>query len=167
MCGFRRQIMTLDPKMSKVIGINIVPTHLYKDKGLFFEDYEEGEIYFDIEHFHYDSVTKKKSDGNHLLQIEFFLSAGEKSYYLVNYKWNDILGNLGGTLNIMLLVGQFFCGFYNYLLIKHLFAIYTFSFSKKEDDKKNKKDLSKFDLLRHFNFLKKQSVNNKNVFHGS
>jgi hypothetical protein len=86
--------------MSKLITINIVPTHLYKDKGLFFEDYEEGEIYFDIEHFHFDSVLKKTSNENELFKIDFILSAGEKSYYLVNYKWNDILGNLGGTLNI-------------------------------------------------------------------
>lgn len=151
----------LDPELSKLISINIVPTHLYKDKGLFFEDYEEGEIYFDIEHFHFDSVTRKITDGNDLFKIDFILSGGEKSYYLVNYKWNDILGNLGGTLNIMLLAGQFFCGFYNYLLIKHLVATYTFSFPKKEDEENKKKGLSKFHLLRHFNFFKKQTINNK------
>lgn len=152
---------TLDPELSKLIMINVVPTHLFKDKGLFTEDYEEDEIYFDIEHFHYDTLTRKYSEESSLFAIEFILSMGTKSYYLVNYKWNDILGNLGGTLNILLLIGKLICGFYNYLLIQHLIVTYTFSLNKTEKTENNNKRLSKFDSLRQFKFFKKRNLDDK------
>ena len=151
-----------DPELSKLIKINIVPTHLYKHKGLFYEDYEEGDIYFDIEHFHYDTLTRKESDGNKLFNVDFLLSAVTKSYYLVNYKWNDILGNLRGTLNIMLLFGQLICGFYNYLLIKHLIVTFTFSFAKKGKEGDTNIQPPKFSLFsRYFNFFERDSLENK------
>lgn len=73
-----------------------------------------------------------------------------KSYYLVNYKWNDIFSNSGRKLNILLLIGKLF---YNYLLIKHIIVKYIFSLNETENSDNDNKRFYKFDSLRKFNFF--------------
>ena len=72
------------------------------------------------------------------MKYEIYFGFNVQTYYLQNTKLTDILGNFGGTINLLAAIGHIFCSFYNQWLTKHKLINMAFENQIVLDEKKKK-----------------------------
>lgn len=101
----------LDWNLKKNIGYEINPTYLYKDQGIFSDDFKFDSINFNPGYKTIDINSKDDSDV--LFGYEFSVSFQSDIYYIRNEKFNNLLGRFGGWINIIFKIGSFLCSYFN------------------------------------------------------
>ena len=88
------------------------PVFLQTDNGFFEENYELDSIDFNCEKLNFEINLRDES--NPLIFTYVFQVGFSKSiYYRRNVKFKDIMANVGGIMNILILIGKLICGKYN------------------------------------------------------
>ena len=154
------QTYNLDKSLYKYYQNALIPTLLYTDYGLLYDDYRLMETNFNPRIF-YDPRIRRDSDP--LFVFDFIVNQNFQMYYQKNQKINEIAGSLGGLINVIFLIGKLICFTYNsmYLRIKIVRATFSNPFprvSKKEIfPKSNEKlsiDIIKSKIIKNLSFCK-------------
>ena len=117
------QFIAMDKSMFKYYENHLVPTMLYTDYGLIFEDYRLEETNFNPNVF-YDPRIRQQYDA--LFDYNFVIGTKLQVYHQRNQRLNDIVGSLGGIINAIFLTGKVFCLSYNSLSLKYKIIKETF-----------------------------------------
>ena len=111
------QLTFLDPFLTKNYNNAIIPTLLMTDEGLIDEDYKMNQINFNPD-ITYDPQVRDDSE-NLLFRMAFGVSFNMKVYrQKQNVKLSDVIGNMGGYLNLLFLMGKMICFAYNGMHLK-------------------------------------------------
>lgn len=102
----------------------MLPIYLKTDHGLIYDDYELDAIDFNVDSLNFDLI--KRMDVI-LFEYDFFFGYNKKTFLRKNRKLTDILANLGGIVNLLLIAGKIICLTYNGIWLKHHLINYTFS----------------------------------------
>lgn len=129
---------SLDLGLQKIISIELNPTFLYKDWGLFNDDYILDSINFNPGKQSLDFTTKDEND-NLLLEYQIALSYQTDKYYIRNQKLDDIIGSVGGMISVLYSLGSFFCIRTNSLLLMNSLINSTFRFNVNSKKKRQTK----------------------------
>ena len=95
-----------------------MPVFLETDRGLFQEDYVLDSVDFNAEKITSESMMRSSTDSI-LLEYALQFGTSQQFYYRKNSKIYQILGNLGGIINLLLLIGGVICKSYNSLVLKY------------------------------------------------
>ena len=118
------QNIKLDKSLVKEYSNGIIPTLLYTDYGLIYDDYRLIETSFNPK-ISYDPKVRQQSDPYFV--FDFMVDQNFQMYYQRNQKINEIMGSLGGLLNAIFLIGKLVCYTYNSLYLKFKIIKATFS----------------------------------------
>lgn len=127
---------SLDWKLVKTIATEVNPTLLYKDNGLFNDDYALDGINYNPEHTTIDFNTRFDDD-TLLFEYDLSVSFRVDNYYIRNQKLNDIIGSLGGIINVLISLGGILCIQFNrFLFLYNLIrSAFKFNIEKKQNVK--------------------------------
>jgi len=114
----------LDKLMIKSYKNYLVPTLLYTDHGLVYENYRLEETNFNPDLFYDPNIRDEASDP--LFDFSFSVNLKVQTYYQKNQKINEIIGSLGGIINAIFLLGKILCVTYNSLFLKYKIIKSTF-----------------------------------------
>lgn len=124
--------ITLDLELTKIYTSELIPVYLYTDNGFFLPDYHLKSIDFNPE-THEINLGFPKNNGNLLYSHSVALGNNKQIYYMKNEKILTIISNLGGIINILMIIGKLICFSYNLFILKH--KLIKHSFSNLEIDK--------------------------------
>jgi len=108
----------LDMSLYKYFLGYLMPVFLETDRGLFQEDYVLDSVDFNAEKITSESMMRSSTDSI-LLEYALQFGTSQQFYYRKNSKIYQILGNLGGIINLLLLIGGVICKSYNSLVLKY------------------------------------------------
>ena len=114
----------LDKSMCKYYYNLLIPSLLYIDYGLISDDYQLQSTNFNPS-INYDPSFRQPDDP--LFMFDFQMGFSFQIYYLRNLKVNELIGNLGGLINAIFLIGKVICVTYNSLHLKFKLINSTFS----------------------------------------
>ena len=114
----------LDKSMLKLYINSVTTTTLYTDYGLISEDYRLQSTNFNP-NINYDPKIRESNDPMFIFNVG--VSLNFQIYYLKNLKLNELVGNLGGLVNAIFLLGKLVCITYNSLYLKFRIINATFS----------------------------------------
>lgn len=126
---------SLDSTLTKVIDTYITPVSVYGDKGYFSEDYYLKTTDFNIDYQQNDFIRDK----NILFSQNIKFALKEQKYFQKNDSLLNIIANLGGTINILFLIGKIICSTYNLMILKHKLIKHSFLNLEEENVKSRKK----------------------------
>lgn len=112
---YRYETYSLDFGLKKYIANEINPTYLYKDFGLFNDDYRLDSINFNSGQETIDFKLKNEEDSV-LFEYGIIIAYQTDKYYLRNQKLNDIIGSFGGMINVLYTIGSILCIYINRIL---------------------------------------------------
>lgn len=101
----------LDYKLLKSYSGLLKPVFLQTDNGFFEENYELDSIDFNCEKLNFEIKLREESDP--IFTYVFQVGFSKSSYHRRNVKFKDIIANVGGIMNILILIGKLICGKYN------------------------------------------------------
>jgi len=132
--SYDNQLYSLDFSMTKFYNGFLIPVYLTTDHGLISENYVSDSIDFNLETLRDDSSTRSDIS---LFQYDISMSFDQATYFRKNQKLIDILANLGGIINLLLMLGKIICFSYNSALAKH--KLVNISFENLHKTTKNQK----------------------------
>jgi len=154
--SYDETIYKLDTSLFKTYTSSMVPYYIKTDIGLINMDYVLDSIDFNSDTTTSDIFTA--SNGN-LFQYNIQFSYNQQTYYRKNQKIYEIFANLGGFLNLLLLLGHLLCYTFNSLYLTHLIVNYSFNDPKKKADVLDDDKNFKFSLTKYlFPFLYKKTI---------
>ena len=128
---------SLDFSLVKTLTANLMPVYLYTDEGIISIDYKQNSIDFNVDSSVYETGIRGQ-ENDILFQYDLTIGVNQQIYYRKNDKFNIIIANFGGTINILFILGRIMCYSYNLLVLKH--KLINISFSNLEvKEKKMKK----------------------------
>ena len=116
---------------------NIIPVYVKTDQGMLSEDYELNSIDFNIDGLQYEMMLRNSTQDKILFQYDLLFGFQEQIYYRKNQSLNDLIGNFGGIVNILFILGQFLCYSYNLWVLK--FKLINIQFANLENLEKRRK----------------------------
>ena len=116
----------LDKSMLKYYQNSLITSTLFLDDGLLSDHYRTVSVNFNP-NIDYDPNLRKENDP--LFVFDCMISYNFQMYYLRNQKLNEIVGNLGGLINAIFLLGKLLCISYNSMYLRFKIINTTFSFS--------------------------------------
>lgn len=140
---FKYESYSLDSNLEKKYRFEINPTYLYKDFGLFVEDYSFDSINFNPSQKTFD-VNLKNSDGI-LFQYDFLISYQNEKYYIRNKRADEIIGSLGGIFSILTFLGKWISFYFNSFLLTQSLLNFTFNIKNHQNEKGSRQNLNKND----------------------
>jgi hypothetical protein len=127
---FQNEFYYIDANLAKIITSEITPSYLYKDIGIFVDQYTFENVNF--------SPTQKTHDFNTnseiLFKYDIVFSMKADKYYIRNQKLNDILSNFGGMINLLNRIGGFICLFFNKYFLNKSLIKFIFNIDNIEND---------------------------------
>ena len=128
----------LDSILYKRAGYQLTPVKLFSDYGLLTEDYVLEDVDFNlIKITDYVQTFPSAHIQNSLFEVTINFGLQEQQYHRVSNKLLNILASLGGTINILLILGNLFGYTYNRLIFQH--QIINVSFRNLETNPKESK----------------------------
>lgn len=121
---YDNQIYIFDNNLNKLYQGYLVPTIVKTDFGLISENYEVDSIDFNLDNMQYQSNFREKEDP--LMQFGLQVGFQTKTYLRKNVKLIDILSSLGGTLNLLMVIGKFIGLSYNSVILQYKLINYSF-----------------------------------------
>lgn len=121
---YDNQIYIFDDKLIKLYQGYLVPTIVKTDFGLVSENYEEDSIDFNLDDMQYQSNFREEEDP--LMQFGLQVGFQTKTYLRKNVKLVDILSSLGGTLNLLMVIGKFIGLTYNSVILQYKLINHSF-----------------------------------------
>ena len=117
----------LDKSLSKNYLNTLTTSILSSDYGLLSEDYRVESTNFNP-NINYDpNIRKGANDPLYTFIVQNGFTF--QNYYLKNLKLNEIVGNLGGLVNAIFLLGKLLCSAYNSIYLRFKIINSTFSHS--------------------------------------
>lgn len=129
---YNYQFYTLDPYLIKVYNNRLMPVILKTDIGTISDEMELDSIDFNVENVNHEISIKNYGD-DLFFAYNFSLGFTELTYYRKNEKIYQIVGNFGGIINILFLLGKIICYYYNMLVMKHKLINMSFENLEKVD----------------------------------
>lgn len=126
---YKYEYYRIDRNLKKLINLAINPTFLYKDYGLFADDYKLDSINFNPGQQTIDFNSKKEED-DVLFSYSMYISTQNDKYYIRNQKLHEIIGSFGGFISVLLSIGSFICVHINKLLFFNSLMNFAFTFEK-------------------------------------
>lgn len=106
------------------------------DHGIMTEEYVSDTIDFNVNNLQYETMVRNVEENEIFLQYDIKFGFNQLTYYRKNTKLTDIIGNFGGTFNLLMTIGQVLCTFYNVLLVRHKLINITFENESTSEIKK-------------------------------
>ena len=103
---------------------------LKSDFGVWSGNYELNSVDFNLDHLFYETSIRNTLKNDVLMNYYLWFGFNMQTYYRQNTKLTDIIGNFGGTVNILLTFGKLICWFYNLIVMKH--KLINMAFNKQE-----------------------------------
>lgn len=129
---YDNQIYVFDNSVSKLYLGSLIPTQVQTDIGFFFKEVSQ----IDSTDFNLDGSmqyqTTIRGVNQPLLQYNLQIGFNTQTYYRTNVKFLEMLANLGGTLNILMVMGRIICLTYNAHVSR--FKLINYSFENLDDD---------------------------------
>ena len=133
-------ITMLDKSMLKSYQNQLIPSNIYMDDGILYEDYQLQSTNFNP-NINYDP-NLRKDDIDPLYVFKYDISFKTQNYFLRNQKINEIAGNLGGLFNAIFLIGKLICMAYNSINLRFKMINSTFLFSVSPENLPNSSKVS-------------------------
>ena len=131
---YDNQIYVFDNTVSKLYLGYLIPTQVQTDVGFFFKEVNQ----IDSTDFNIDGNMQYQTTigGKNLPLLQYDLQIGynTQTYYRTNVKFLEMLANLGGTLNILMVLGRIICLTYNAHVSR--FKLINYSFENLDNDNK-------------------------------
>ena len=115
----------IDQSFSQTTINSLVPVSLYTDTGIFSEDYQLNSVDFNSQQVN-SHETYRTSEYSPFFTYKMTLGFETQSYYRQNDHLLDILGSLGGAINVFVLIARIMCFFYNNLYQRYILVNETF-----------------------------------------
>jgi hypothetical protein len=125
----------LDLNLKKIIKTELNPTHLYKDWGLFYDNYKLDSTNFNQGQQTIDFDTKDEKD-ELLFQYQIYFSYQIDNYFIRNQKIHEILGSFGGIISIFYSLGNFLCFYINRILFTNYLVYLAFKINNTKSKEK-------------------------------
>lgn len=125
------QLYHLDMSLAKQFTAFVFPNLLKTDRGVFSEDYVLDSVDLNIDYVQYETSLRKAKDPV-LMKYEILLNLNRQAYLRKNLKIQDIFASFGGTLSLLMSIGNFLCMYYNMWMMKH--KLINIAFDKAEDN---------------------------------
>ena len=97
----------------------LLTNSLETDVGFFSESYEKNSLDFNSESMDYQTMTRGNLSDPLLFQFKYRLGYNNQIQSRKNPKIFQLLANLGGLMNLLILIGGVYCRFYNSLVLKY------------------------------------------------
>ena len=123
---YDNKIYLLDNSLTKLYIGQVIPIQVKTDVGLFYENYEIDSTDFNLDGGMQYELKLRDSNNMQLIQYNLQLSFNTQTFYRKNSKFLEMLGSLGGTLNILMIVGKFIGLAYNSHLFRYRLMNYSF-----------------------------------------
>lgn len=135
---FKYERYYLDQNLKKTYQNEINPTYIFKDHGIFNDDYHIDSLNFNPgqQIINVNSIEKEK---NILFKYKLDISFQVEKYYIRNQKLNDIFSGFGGMINILYTIGNFICFYVNSYFYTHSLMKFTFEVDKQHNSTFKKK----------------------------
>ena len=129
------QSFYLDYRLLKTYVGYISPVFMKTDNGLLDENYALDSIDFNCEKQGYE--MKIRDDSNpYLLTYGFQFAFSQTIYHRQNLKLKDIMANVGGIMNILILIGKLVCLTYNSKIFRQkIFNSMNLQYGRREKKK--------------------------------
>lgn len=114
---YEYKLYTLDPAFGQYYVGYLLPIFLMTDTGSFVDNYELDSVDFNTEEIQYQILSNNNQSPIFVFELKF--NSNQQIYYRKNEKIYQIFANLGGTINLLFIIGQIFCAFYNILILKY------------------------------------------------
>ena len=121
----------LDLQNRKSSTATLIPTYLYTDVGYFNENYILDSVDFNVEDMDYEFFSGD-SKKDILFEQNYCIGLDRQIYYRKNDRLNTLIGNFGGIVHILFILGRVICYYYNNLILKH--KLINFSFENLESN---------------------------------
>ena len=133
---YDNQFYIFENSMIKLYMGKLVPIQVQLDTGFLYENFEIDSLDFKLEgDVQYQSTLRDNNQP--LFQYNLQISYNSNTYYRKNIKFMEMLANLGGTVNILMILGRIICLSYNAHVLRH--KLINYSFENLDVDNKNKK----------------------------
>ena len=133
---YDNQIYIFENSLSKLYMGRLVPIQVQLDTGFFYENFKVDSLDFNLEGaVQYQSTFRDNNQP--LFQYNLQISYNSNTYYRKNIKFIEMMANLGGTVNILMILGRIICLSYNAHVLRH--KLINYSFENLDVAKKNKK----------------------------
>lgn len=109
------QAYQLDHNLMKIYSGYLSLIYLQTDNGFFKENYELDSIDFNCEKLSFDIKIRDESNP-YIFTYDFQVGFSKSSYFRRNVKFKEIIANVGGIMNILILLGKLICGKYNSII---------------------------------------------------
>lgn len=123
---YDNKIYLLDNSLTKLYIGAVLPIQVKTDVGLFYEDYAVDSTDFNIDGGMQYELNLRDSKDMLLIQYTLQLSYNTQTYYRKNVKFLEMFASLGGTLNILMIIGRFIGLAYNSHLFRYRLMNYSF-----------------------------------------
>ena len=149
---FKYERYYLDSNLQKTYQNEINPTYIFKDHGIFNDDYQMDSLNFNRgqQIININSIDKQK---NILFKYKLDVSFQVEKYYIRNQKLNDIFSGFGGMINILYTIGNIICFYVNSYFYTRSLMKFTFEFGKQSILSSKKKVNSYSFFFFTFSFL--------------
>ena len=131
-----KHYVQLDVSFLKIVKTYIKHISFFSDDGFFFEDVKNRNSY-NVESIIYDFQSNKFDDNQALLRIEMYSDNQETIHSRKYQHIQDLLAEMGGVLNIFILVGILIINIeIPYMMTKKISSeLYTYNIEKNEKEK--------------------------------
>ena len=123
---YDNKIYLLDNSLTKLYIGTVLPIQVKTDVGLFYENYEVDSTDFNLDGGMQYELNLRDSKNMFLIQYTLQLSFNTQTYYRKNVKFFEMFASLGGTLNILMIIGRFIGLAYNSHLFRYRLMNYSF-----------------------------------------
>ena len=124
------EIYHLDYSLLKSYTAWLMTSVVESDFGIINTDYKQDTMDFNTHHLLYETNLRNKEKNDVFMSYNIWFGFNAQTYYRQNTKLLEIIGNFGGTINVLLALGRIVCTFYNYYVMKH--KLINIAFEKEE-----------------------------------
>ena len=144
--GYNYEVMGIDKSVTKSFINSLVPATMQSDYGLIYEAFQEDFTDYNSGLESFDQVLRSEQD-DLFFQYTVYLAYNSNVYFRQNQRVNEVVGSIGGIINIILMISKFICLVYNSFYLRYFLVTNTFSEvldDSKADSPINKKEYNFF-----------------------
>lgn len=146
------EIYHLDYSLMKSYTAWLMTSVVKSDYGILNTDYQLDTIDFNVHHLLSETNLRNKDKNDVFMSYNIWFGFNSQTYYRQNAKLFELIGNFGGTINILMALCKIVCVFYNNYVMKHKLINIAFEKEELEEEDSLSKNNRYTVFLRLLNF---------------
>ena len=134
--GYNYEIFEIDKSVIRRFKNALVPATVQSDHGLVYEKYKEDFTDYNTGIESTDQVIRS-DDEDLFFQYTVYLAYNSDIYFRQNQRMNEVVGNIGGIINILFVIPRLIGFVYNYFYLRFFLVTNTFTTVRSDYQKDN------------------------------